>query len=243
MQSSTKTFALSEMRLLKSIKGSVRILARPMIRFLKPVPPNLLEPMSRRWGFERGTPISRWYIDRFLEANRQDIKGSVLEIKNARYTKSLGYDITHSDILDIDRSNSDATIFADLATADQVPSEKYDCFILTETLQFVFDLESAIAHAHRILKPNGILLVSVPCVQPRDDELAAFDHWRFTILGCEKLFAKAFGSENVSVEGYGNYAASVGMLSGLAVEELPSEALTLHDGKYTTGVFVRAKRV
>jgi len=199
--------------------------------------------MSRRWGFERGTPISRWFIDQFMEANRQDVTGNVLEIKNARYTKSVGHDVTLSDVLDIDRSNASATIYADLATADNAESNKYDCFILTETLQFVFDLDSAIAHAYRVLKPNGVLLVSVPCVSPSDDELMDVDHWRFTTLACEKLFGKAFGIENIQVTGFGNYALSAGMLSGLAIEEIPKEKLNTFDKKYTTGIFIRAKRV
>ncbi len=242
MPSPTKNLLVSDRTLIKSIKGTLLVMARPLFRFLKPVPTALLEPISRRWGFERGTPISRWYIDRFLESNKKDITGNVLEIKNARYTNSLGTNVTLSDILDIDKSNTSATIYADLATADNVESEKYDCFILTETLQFVYDLDSAIAHAHRVLKPNGVLLVSVPCVSPSDDELMSVDHWRFTTLGCEKLFGNVFGSNNTQVVGYGNYAVSAGMLSGLAIEDIPEEKLDMYDGKYTTGIFIRAQR-
>ena len=37
-------------------------------------------PMSDSWGFERGTPVDRYYIERFLERNADAIRGDVLEI-------------------------------------------------------------------------------------------------------------------------------------------------------------------
>lgn len=224
------------------LKARLLEMARPAVRFLRPPPPSHLKPVSRRWGYERGTAIGRWYLDRLLEEHRADVTGVVLEIKNRRYTEGVGHDVIVADVLDIDPTNTLANIVVDLAQADCVPADKYDCFILTETLQYIFDLQSAIGHAHRVLKPGGILLAGVPNISPQDSELAEVDCWRFTKRGCELLFGNVFGNENVDVRGFGNFASCISSLSGVAVEELPLEELEVHDQKYTQGLFIRAQK-
>ena len=121
-------------------------------------------PLSDGYGFDRGTPVDRYYIDRFLEENRAAIRGRVLEIKNAKYTSRYGTDVEASDVLDVDAANRNATIVADLAAADAVPADTFDCFILKQTLQFVFDTRAAIAHSHRLLRPGGVMLCTVLCL-------------------------------------------------------------------------------
>jgi len=182
------------------------------------------------------------FIDQFIESHRADITGAVLEIKSPRYIDSFGNDVTIADILDIDESNKKAHVVTDLATADIVESERYDCFILTETLQFVYDLKNAIKHAHRILKPGGVLLVTVPNTGPADAELSHTDYWRFTALGCKRLFGDVFGAKQVQVEPYGNFVACMAGLSGIAAEEIQPEELEKFDEKYTQGVCVRAQK-
>src|SRR3990170_7811785 len=39
-----------------------------------------VEPISREFGFDRGLPVDRHYIERFLSAHSSDIRGRVLEI-------------------------------------------------------------------------------------------------------------------------------------------------------------------
>src|SRR5829696_9316780 len=53
-----------------------------------------ITPLSRRWGADRGTPIDRWYIERFLEAHRGDIHGRVLEVKDAGYARRFGRELS-----------------------------------------------------------------------------------------------------------------------------------------------------
>jgi len=230
------------MSYLATIKAQILTMSRPAVRFFRPAPLEQLKPVSRRWGYERGTAISRYFIDRFIESHRKDITGCVLEIKNPRYIKEFGHDVSHFDILDVDESNKQATIIADLQAADHVESDRFDCFILTETLQFVFDLPRAAWHAHRILKPGGVLLVSVPTIGPSDNELIDADYWRFTGNVCRRLFGEPFGYENVEVVPYGNFATSVAGLSGIAIEEIESKVSFENDFKYTQGVFVRAQK-
>jgi SAM-dependent methyltransferase len=121
-------------------------------------------PLSDHWGRDRGTPIDRYYIERFLSEERSPIRGRVLEVLNADYTERFGVSVESTEVLDIDASNPAATIIADLAAADGVPDEAFDCFVLTQTLQYVYDLQSAVRHAHRVLRPGGTVLCTVPTV-------------------------------------------------------------------------------
>src|SRR5689334_2088523 len=81
-----------------------------------------LTPISRDWGFDRGRPIDRYYIERFLEANANHIQGRVLEIGDNSYTRRFGGErVTISDVLHIEEGNPQATIVADLANAEHLP--------------------------------------------------------------------------------------------------------------------------
>ena len=52
------------------------------------------QPLSRHWGFDRGTPVDRWYIERWLAGQARDIRGSVLEVKDSGYTTRFGAGVT-----------------------------------------------------------------------------------------------------------------------------------------------------
>lgn len=225
----------------KRVKKGLKKIVHPAVRQLKPAPPLPTEPMSVRWGSDRGTPVDRYYIDRFIGAHSSDIKGAVLEIKDRRYTNQFGQGVDRSEVLDVDRANPNATVIADLAAADGIPSESYDCFILTETLQYIYDLKAAAAHAHRLLKPGGVLLVTVPCLSPIDMELEAVDYWRFTRNSCRELFSDLFDGA-VEVEQYGNFASCMAWLAGLAVEEVDPALLDERSTMYVQGVCLRAQK-
>ena len=199
-------------------------------------------PLSDIWGADRGTPIDRYYIERFLTENSDSIRGSVLEIKHSMYTDRFGVDVLERHVLDIDAANPRATIITDLATADAVEAESFDCFILTQTLHLVYDVHGAIAHCHRMLRPGGVLLCTVPSVSRIDSGSLDNEYWRFTVAACRRLFGTAFGSDNVTVRGHGNVLTSVAFLAGLAAEELRPRQLAFADPYFPLLVTVRAQR-
>src|SRR6266498_207821 len=199
-------------------------------------------PLSDEWGRDRGTPIDRYYIERFIEGERTSIRGRVLEVLDSAYTQRFGRGVERSDVLDIDPTNREATLVADLAAADAVPSASFDCVILTQTLQYVYDLRSAVQHVYRILAPGGVLLCTVPSVSRVARRCLETEYWRFTGASARSLFEGSFGEGTVEVETHGNVLTSIAFLAGLAAEELSQRELVEHDPFFPLLVSVCARR-
>ena len=166
----------------------------------------------------------------------------MLEVLNNGYTERFGVGVERSDVLDIDASNPSATIVADLAAADDVPGDAFDCFVLTQTLQYVYDLQSAVGHVHRVLRPGGTVLCTVPTVSRIARGTLETEYWRLTALACERLFQDAFVDGTVDVRAHGNVLASVAFLVGMAAEELSARELDRVDPFFPLLVTVRATK-
>ena len=104
-----------------------------------------LTPISKKFGADRGTILDRYYIEVFLGQHRGDVRGRVLEIGDNFYTLRFGGDkVNKSDVLHVEAGNPLATIVADLTSADEVPSNTFDCIIFTQTIQMIYDIPAAI---------------------------------------------------------------------------------------------------
>jgi SAM-dependent methyltransferase len=202
-----------------------------------------LSPIHRGFQIGRGEYIDRYYIEAFLRANSADIKGRVLELADNDYTRQFGGNkVTRSDILDVRPDYPDATIVADLAVGDGIPSCAFDCVILTQTLNVIFDVRAAIQTVHRILKPGGVALVTVPGISqivPNEMKYCG-DYWRFTHLALRALFHEVFPPDGVTVETRGNVLTAMAFLHGLAAEELKPEELDFHDPEYEVSILLKA---
>jgi SAM-dependent methyltransferase len=201
-----------------------------------------LTPIDPNWGFERGTPIDRVYVERFIGTHATDIRGRVLEIAAPDYTTRYGSNVQRVDVLMAQEGNPQATIVGDLQDAPHIPDGAFDCAIVTQTLQFVYDVGAALATLHRILAPGGVLLATVPGItkiSPPEDE-AYGEWWHYTGRSARRLAEKAFGEGNVEVETFGNVLAAASFLYGLAESDLRAEELAARDPLYEVVVGVRA---
>ncbi len=201
-------------------------------------------PISLTFGIDRGLPIDRYYIERFLLARAADIEGHVLEIGDDSYTRKFGGDrVTKSDVLHVVEGNPLATIVADLTRADHIASNTFDCIILTQTLQMIYDVHAALRHLHRILKPRGVLLVTshgISKIGRHEGRDAWGEHWHFTTQSIRRLFLESFPEAALEVEAHGNVLAAVAFLHGLATEELNADELDYRDPDYEVLITVRA---
>jgi SAM-dependent methyltransferase len=203
------------------------------------------EPVSRNYGFERGKPVDRWYIERFLRAHEADVRGRVLELYESTYTQWFGGDrVTSSEVLHHGGDNPDATLTGDLQTGAGVPESAFDCFIFTQTLHLIPEPEAALRGTWRALTPGGVLLATLPGISRvcTADRPVWGDWWRFTTDGARKLFASVYGEDHVEVDAVGNVLSSAAFLYGLAAEELDEAQLAHRDTDYELLVTVRAVR-
>lgn len=204
-----------------------------------------LTPVSRDFGFDRGSPVDRYYIERFLEEHAVDVHGYVLEIGDREYTLRYGGDlVTHSDVLHARLGNPQATLVGDLCTGKNIPQDRYDCIILTQVLPFLWDFEAAIGTVRDALRPGGVLLATVPGISQisRYDANQWGDYWRFTSLSAKRLFEKAFGEASVDITVHGNVLAATAFLHGVAAQELRPEELNYRDPDYEMTIAIRATK-
>ncbi|WP_082694876.1 class I SAM-dependent methyltransferase [Mycobacterium lehmannii] len=200
-----------------------------------------VQPLSFWWGRDRGQEIARYYLEElFLPEFSEDIRGNCLEFSANDYTSRFGEDsrITKIDILNLEAGNPHTTIQADLTTANDIPSDQFDCIICTHVLHVIPGFEKAIAELHRILRPGGVVLIAVPQVSmccPEYGEL-----FRFTQEGLRFALAGAFEDENIVTRAYGNSLTAAGEIRGLAAHEFTRRQLNHHDPRFAVEVCARA---
>lgn len=200
-----------------------------------------LTPMSSAFGFDRGQPVDRHYIETFLGRNASDIRGRVLEVGDATYTRRFGGTlVTRSDVLHVNDDNPQATIVADLAHGDAIPSAAFDCVILTQTLHLVYDVHAAVATLRRVLAPRGTCLITVPGISQIDSGTWRDSwYWAFTPASLRRVLTETFGS-SVDVQAFGNVLTASAFLYGLSASELTPEELSMADASYPVIVAARA---
>ncbi len=201
-------------------------------------------PLHREFGWSRGIPIDRHYIEGFLEANAADIRGEVLEAAVApNYTQKYGGQrVTRSHILYPVDGIPGATLVGDLSTGEGISAEAFDTVILTQVFQFIYDMPAAIAHSYRALKPGGVLLATFAGISQisRSDMDQWGEYWRVTDASARRLFGDVFGSENVTVETYGNVLTACAFLHGMVITDLTRAELDHQDQDYQVIIAVRA---
>lgn len=203
-----------------------------------------LDPVSRDWGYDRGIPIDRRYIDDFLAASSSDIAGAVLEVQEDDFTRRFGGPrVTRSDVVDVDDSNPRATVVADLRAAVGLQEALFGCIILTQTLHVIDDATAVVRECFRLLEPGGVLLATLPsasrvCLEYGEDG----DLWRVTPAGARALFESVFGPESVDTTTFGNVLSNVAFLHGLGCRELQDGEFDATDPYHPLVVGVRANK-
>ncbi len=200
------------------------------------------EPLSDRYGFDRGTPLDRRYIEAFLNGHRDAIRGSVLEVEDDTYTTRFGAGrAVTSTVVDIDTSNPRATLVADLSEPASLSPETYDCIILTQTLHLLRRPDHCIENCYRALRPAGVLLATAPSLSRVSPSYPDGDFWRFTVAGMTELVSVRWPGV-FAVRAFGNLRTCVGFLMGEVVEDLPEAVLDHADSRFPLTIAVEATK-
>ncbi len=203
---------------------------------------NRTTPFSTQFGYDRGGPLDRYYIENFLKETSSRIMGRVLEIGDNEYTLKFGGDkVKKSDILHIDDSNKQATYIGDLSNAPNLPSNSFDCIVLTQTLHLIYDYKAAIETCHRVLKPGGTLLLTVPGISHiAQDEWGKYWLWSFTGNSIQKIMEERFSEDKISVKTHGNVLVASAFLYGMGLPDLKKKQMDYFDPHYQVIITVNA---
>jgi glycosyltransferase involved in cell wall biosynthesis/SAM-dependent methyltransferase len=199
-------------------------------------------PVCADFGYSRGLPIDRFYIEAFLADRHADISGRALEIGDASYCRRFGK-VAHQDVLHVDASAPEATMTGDLSHAGVLPSSVFDCMVVTQTLHLIYDMPAAIGEMHRALKPGGVLLLTSPGISRIDrGDWKDTWYWSLTETSIRRLFHEVFGNENCEVGVHGNVYAATCFLQGLSLEEVDRKKLDVLDPSFPVILTVRARK-
>lgn len=199
----------------------------PLIRQLRTLRFRRLRPVDA--GKSSGLSVIRYYWADFLAQHRDDIRGRCLEVGETSTIRDYGgAAVTQADAIDLAAHSADVRVVADLSRADHIPGEQYDCFVNQFTTTVIFDIEAALYHAIRLLKPGGVLLINFWCVDfylHRGLDMGTgaplyMHHW-FTPIQIENMLRRLALTENdFTVKIYGNLLARMAFLLNIPVKEL-----------------------
>jgi hypothetical protein len=230
-----------------SVRRSIwhgRLILREQLRLLLGLSLRRTRPYSEHYGNDRGLPIDRIYIEDFLARHADDVRGEVLEVQSPAYTQGFGADrVSGSSVVDLDPSNPRATVIADLCEPGALPDRRFDCIILTQTLQYLGRPDIALRNLWSALTPDGVLLLTVPALSRLDPAAGASDRWRFTPFGLETLLRAALPPEaEIEVAGYGNAIAGAAFFVGLATQDIGRKRIRSLDTAFPVSCCARVRR-
>lgn len=202
------------------------------------------KPVSRNFGSERGKAVDRYYIEEFLNNNREDIHGCVMEIADNTYTKKYGENRVNKSIVLHVKGWGKNSIKGNLETGEGLSDEMVDCLICTQTLQYIYDVKSAMKNILKILKPGGVALVTLPGIKSLclfDDEKWG-EKWSFTVKSAEYLCHEIVDKDHYKVDAYGNVKVAIAYLYGLCCEDMSEEDFKYNDPQFPFLITVRIRK-
>lgn len=197
----------------------------------------LVRPLNRTFGFSRGTPIDRYYIENWLECNKKSICGDVLEIAEDTYTKRFGGDNVISHILHVS-IEQEGVIRGNLETGEGIEENSMDCIILTQTVGFIYECKNVISNLYKMLRKGGTALITTGGIsQISRYDMETWGHfWSFTTASLRRLIEESGFGVNYEMKVYGNVKTACALLYGVAAEELTKEELTYYDEDYPVSI-------
>lgn len=199
---------------------------------------NGILPLSRNFGVERGTPVGRYYIDKFIVSNCNTVSGDFLEFGAvARYKKYFNKHISYDTISIFDEEG--ITYVADIHNISELPDKKFDCIVCTQVFEHLKSPETAALSLYYLLKEKGVLLFTAPFIN--NVHGCPSDYRRFTVEGCRFILESA-GFNIEYIDFGGNCMVSTGSLLGMVVEDFSSEDLSFKDEIYPYNILIRASK-
>lgn len=185
--------------------------------------------ISNDFGFGRGLPIDRYYIDEYFFENSKFIFGNCLEFGDSAYLDRYGTFVTKKNIFNYSATPyiRGSNIDGDITKLTSLPKDEFDCIVCINVLNFIYDLPKALLGLKHMLKTDGKILLTMAGVAShisRYDMNRWGDFWRVTDKAAILLLEESgFKIELMSM--YGNPYACTAQINGYCVEDVNKNEL------------------
>ncbi len=160
---------------------------------------------ARRWF-----SAAMYLMEKRLRTGISDhIRGRLLDIGSGDqpYGQLLAAVVTRYDSVDVGKKHPGQTYVASASDMSVIPADTYDSALCLSVLEHVANPWQALQEIHRVLKPGGTLILTVPHLSRLHEE--PHDYFRFTHHGLKAMCDDA-GFEIIELEKNG------GLLSFIA---------------------------
>lgn len=182
------------------------------------------EKLARLSDYRTSTTDHSYLVYRTLFADLEiaaaQARGALLDIGcgNKPYEKMFKNRITSYTGCDVVQSSEERVDVICSATEIPLADATFDTVLCTQVIEHVADHLRLLKEAHRLLVPNGMLILSGPMYWPLHEE--PHDYFRFTRYGFTHILQQA-GFEQIEIRPNGGKWAVCGQVLIHALEETP----------------------
>ncbi len=118
------------------------------------------------------------------------IRGNLIDIGcgYSPYKAILSKNVSKYEGIDIIPYNEDVTYLGNILVKNPFRENQFDCAISFEVLEHIPNFDHFLKQIHKIIKPNGYFIISVPHLSRLHEE--PFDFYRFTKYGLIEIFTR-----------------------------------------------------
>jgi glycosyltransferase involved in cell wall biosynthesis len=203
-----------------------------------------LTPISSPFGSDRGVAIDQFYLDNFFSSKSLCIQGETLEIGSNLYGKQYGGNqVTKYDSWNLDVLNHHTIAGDVMYNISEIADNSYDCIILAQKLNHIYDVKTALYTCCRLLKSGGSLLLTVPGLTPVNKSSDENFYWSFTDKSIELLLKEVFLGSDPEIFVYGNVYTATAFLHGLVRTEIPLNKYIYFDTQYQVTITAKVTKL
>jgi len=194
-------------------------------------------PFCPHFGHLRGTPVDRYYLDKFIETIHNDVKGVTLEIAGNKADRER-YKLNNvTSFLTMNLEGMESDIVGDAHDPKAVDEASLDSVILFNVLEHCWKPWVVVDNIYNWLRPRGQVFCMVPNAQRVHREPQ--DCWRIFPDALDSLFER-FPQRKLYV--YGNPLTTLAAYYGIAHQELTREELDYYHENYPVANCIHAQK-
>ncbi len=145
---------------------------------------------------------ARFELEAQIKRHADTVRGRVLDVGSGSKPRYRGFFKGSSEYVKLDIEGVPDVDVTGTAESIPLPNESFDAIVSTQVIGDVYDLRKAFTEFFRVLKPDGVILLTEGFMDPLHDE--PYDYWRITPHSLRRL-AEDAGFQVELVEKRGGY--------------------------------------